>query len=61
MDLVIKNGTIVTATESYQADIGVNGETIALIGRDLSGDDVIDAKGMYVMPGGVDPPGPSAF
>jgi len=55
MDLVIKNGTIVTATESYQADIGVDGETIALIGRNLSGDEVIDAHGMYVMPGGVDP------
>ena len=55
MDLVIKNGTIVTATESYQADIGVDGETIALIGRDLLGDRVIDAHGMYVMPGGVDP------
>ena len=55
MDLVIKNGTIVTATESYQADIGVDGETIALIGRNLMGDEVIDAGGLYVMPGGVDP------
>lgn len=55
MDLVIKNGTIVTATESYQADIGVDAEMIALIGRNLSGNEVIDASGMYVMPGGVDP------
>ena len=55
MDLVIKNGTIVTATESYQADIGVEGETIALIGRNLAGDEIIDAQGMYVMPGGIDP------
>ncbi len=55
MDLVIKNGTIVTATETYQADIGVEGESIALIGKDLSGDETIDAKGKYVMPGGVDP------
>jgi dihydropyrimidinase len=55
MDLVIKNGTVVTATESYQADIGVEGETIALIGRNLSGDEVIDATGMLVMPGGIDP------
>jgi dihydropyrimidinase len=55
MDLVIKNGTIVTAAETYKADIGVNGETIALIGRDLSGDEVIDAEGTLVMPGGVDP------
>ena len=55
MNLVIKNGTIVTATESYQADIGVDAETISLIGRDLSGDEVIDATGMLVMPGGIDP------
>jgi len=55
MNLVIKNGTIVTATESYRADIGIDGETISLIGRDLSGDEVIDATGMLVMPGGIDP------
>jgi len=55
MNLVIKNGTIVTATESYQADIGVEGETIALLGHNLSGDEVIDATGMLVMPGGIDP------
>jgi dihydropyrimidinase len=55
MDLAIKNGTIVTATESFQADIAVDGESIALIGCDLSGDEVIDATGMLIMPGGVDP------
>jgi dihydropyrimidinase len=55
MNLVIKNGTIVTANESYQADIGVDGERISLIGRDLSGDETIDATGMLVIPGGIDP------
>ena len=55
MDLIIKNGMVVTATESYRADIGVDGGTIALIGRDLSGEEVIDAAGMLVLPGGVDP------
>jgi dihydropyrimidinase len=55
MDLVIKNGTIVTATETYQADIGIEGEMIAQIGKNLSGDASIDAKGKYVMPGGIDP------
>ena len=57
MDLIIKHGTIVTATDTYQADIGISGETIALIGRDLSGDattQVIDARGRYLFPGGVD-------
>jgi dihydropyrimidinase len=55
MDLIIKNGMVVTATESYRADIGVDGGTIALIGRDLPGEEVIDAAGMLVLPGGVDP------
>jgi dihydropyrimidinase len=55
MDLVIKNGTIVTAAESYRADIGIEGESIALIGRDLAGKEVINASGLLVMPGGVDP------
>jgi dihydropyrimidinase len=55
MDLVIQHGTIVTPTESYSADIGVDGETIVHIGRNLSADEVIDASGLLVMPGGIDP------
>jgi dihydropyrimidinase len=54
MTLVIKNGTIVTATETYQADIGIEDGVIALIGQGLEGDKVIDATDKYVMPGGVD-------
>ncbi len=54
MDLVIKNGTIVTALDIYQADIGVEGEKIALIGHGLSGREVVDATGYYVLPGFVD-------
>ncbi|MEE8163822.1 MAG: hypothetical protein V3T92_07480, partial [Anaerolineae bacterium] len=38
MDLVIRNGTIVTATETYQADIGIKDGVIALIGQGLEGD-----------------------
>ena len=34
MDLTIRNGTIITATETYQADIGIEVGVIALIGRD---------------------------
>ena len=54
MDLVIRNGTIVTATETYQADIGIQDGVIALIGHGLEGDEVVDGCGKYVMPGGVD-------
>ncbi|RFC64447.1 dihydropyrimidinase [Fulvimarina endophytica] len=55
MTLVIKGGTIVTADLTYKADILIDGERIAEIGQDLEGDEVIDASGAYVMPGGIDP------
>jgi dihydropyrimidinase len=59
MRTLITNGTIVTADGSYPADVLVDGETIALIGRDLAAngvtaDETIDATGRYVMPGGID-------
>lgn len=53
-DLVIKNGKIVTAEGSYHADIGVQGNTIAAIGHDLSGEREIDASGKLVTPGAID-------
>jgi len=57
MPLIIKSGTIITASETYQADILVKGEQIDTIAKDLDikGADVIDASGKLVMPGGVDP------
>jgi dihydropyrimidinase len=57
MSLLIKNGTIITASETYQADIFIQGEQIALIGNNLSvnADQVIDAADKLVMPGGIDP------
>jgi dihydropyrimidinase len=55
MSKVIKNGTVVTADRSWKADVLVEGETIRAIGPDLKGDEVVDAEGAYVMPGGIDP------
>src|SRR5690606_234660 len=52
---VIKNGTVVTADLSYEADVKIEGDVIVEIGRNLSGDEVLDATGCYVMPGGIDP------
>jgi dihydropyrimidinase len=52
---IIKNGTIVTADLTYKADIRVDGETITEIGQNLSGGDMLDATGCYIMPGGIDP------
>jgi dihydropyrimidinase len=55
MTTIIKGGTIVTADMTFPADILIEGETIAAIGRDLKGDKVVDASGCFVMPGGIDP------
>lgn len=57
MKKVIKNGTIVTATDTYQADILIENGTIRQIGENLPLNDaeVIDATGKFVFPGGIDP------
>src|SRR6476660_4205686 len=56
MRTLIKNGTVVTATDQYKGDILVDGETISVIGTalDMHADKVIDAKDKYVLPGGID-------
>lgn len=57
MSLLIKSGTLITASETFQADILIEGEYIAQIGDKIDHPtaEVIDASGMLVMPGGVDP------
>ncbi|MCK0167452.1 dihydropyrimidinase [Jannaschia sp. S6380] len=55
MSKVIKNGTIVTADRQWKADVLIEGEKIAQIGENLSGDETIDASDAYVIPGGIDP------
>ena len=55
MAKVIKGGTIVTADLTYKADIKIEGGQIVEIGQNLSGGEVLDASGCYVMPGGIDP------
>ncbi len=53
-DLVIKGGKIVTASDVFEADIGIKDEKIVEIAKDLKGDEVIDASGKLVMPGMID-------
>src|SRR5216683_5511880 len=56
-DTVIKNGTIVTATDTYASDIGISGGRISAIGQGLPVENagkVIDAAERHVMPGGID-------
>jgi dihydropyrimidinase len=57
MAFVIQGGTLITAAETFMADILVEGERIAAIGPQLAvgeGVEVVDATGMLVMPGGID-------
>ncbi len=56
-DTVIRNGTIVTATDTYLSDVGISNGKISVIGLDLpveGAGKVIEARGMMVMPGGID-------
>lgn len=54
---IIKNGTIVTATDHYQGDILIEDGVITGIGLNLEreGAEIVDATGTYVFPGGIDP------
>ncbi|MBZ5556905.1 MAG: dihydropyrimidinase [Acidobacteriia bacterium] len=56
MKTLIKNGTVVTATDLYKGDVLVEDEKIAVIGTslDMHADTIIDAGGKYVLPGGID-------
>ncbi|MEO0957640.1 MAG: dihydropyrimidinase [Pseudomonadota bacterium] len=53
-DTVIAGGTIVTAADTYRADIGVIDGRIAALGQGLEGAETIDASGRLVLPGGID-------
>ena len=57
MATLLKNGTLITASETFEADILIEGERIKLIGKDLQhpNAEVVDANGKLILPGGVDP------
>lgn len=54
---LIRGGIVVTATDTYQADLLIRDGIIESIGLQLEaeGAEVVDASGCYVFPGGVDP------
>jgi dihydropyrimidinase len=55
LDLVIRNGTVVTSAERFGCDIGVRGGRIVALAEGLPrADQEIDATGKLVLPGGVD-------
>src|SRR4026207_1808726 len=57
MKTLIKNGRVIPAVDDYQADVLIDGETVSVVGAklDMEADNVIDASGKLVIPGGIDP------
>ena len=57
MTTLIKNGTLITASETFEADILIENESISQIGKNLQHPNalVIEASGKFITPGGVDP------
>ena len=54
-DLVIAGGTVITATDTVRAEIGIRAGKIVAVADKLSGGaKTIDAAGLLVMPGGID-------
>ncbi|HXV43724.1 MAG TPA: dihydropyrimidinase, partial [Anaerolineae bacterium] len=56
MTTLIKNGTVITAGDTFKADVLIEGEKVTLIGQNLPGQghEVIDAEGLLLLPGGID-------
>lgn len=55
LDLIIANGTVVTAGDVIECDVGISDGVVTVLGRDLGeAIETIDASGLYVMPGGID-------
>ncbi len=58
MSILIRGGTVVTADNTFRADVYTEDGVIKAVGEDLdapAGAEVVDAGGCYVMPGGIDP------
>ncbi|MEO1317877.1 MAG: dihydropyrimidinase [Pseudomonadota bacterium] len=54
LDLAIKGGTVVTAADTFEADLGVRDGWIVAIAEDLDAPETIDASGKLVLPGGIE-------
>src|ERR1700723_2542690 len=56
-DTIIVNGSVVTAADTYVADVAIADGKVVAIGKDLprqNATKVLDASGKYVFPGGID-------
>ena len=57
LEYIIKNGTVVTSTNTQKVDILIKNGKIAALANEFNDDmyQTINANGMYILPGGVDP------
>lgn len=54
-DTIIRGGTVATASDTFSCDVGIAGGRIAALGSDLgTASEIVDAKGLLVLPGGID-------
>jgi dihydropyrimidinase len=54
-DTIIRGGTVATASDTFACDVGIAGGKIAALGADLGpAAEIVDAKNMLVLPGGID-------
>src|SRR5690349_22473735 len=56
-DTVIRNATVVTATDTYRADVGISGDRVSAVAAQPPAENanrVIDATGLMLIPGGID-------
>jgi dihydropyrimidinase len=54
-DTIIRGGTVATASDTFSCDVGISGGKITALGADLGGaKEIVDAKGLLVLPGGID-------
>src|SRR6185437_15733256 len=56
-DTIITGGTVVTATDTYPADVAISNGIVVAVGKNLPRENarqIVDAAGQYVMPGGID-------
>jgi dihydropyrimidinase len=54
MDLVIRNGIVVTGGVEAVTDVGIRDGVVVQLGGEMSGETEIDATDRYVLPGGID-------